>query len=866
MGSDGQPTVAVLPTKYVRGANNITDPADPIAELPIEEALFTAWDTDAHFVPYKVVGPDIDKYPRCNKTVLGQVREQGADIVMTALVLDYDNEDHAEWTRESLEEFIDKLTLLDEVFPLLWQFGYFYTTKHGARFVYILDEPCPVDKAEGHLRWLIAEFRRHGVEVDEACKDWTRLYRLPYVRREGTNPTWEEEVFEFLGDGKVTISVEDLGSIGRQKTQFGAVKVIDEEKPDFDKSIDLLTVTSRKTGREIQSKMVKEAKRILKGRECYNCLWEHELLAEEGSRNTTLHKYVGQAVGMLYPHKEDAYPFTMQDIYAFFLEPVMQLEPDDDTPDWTDVLWDHIQRCWAKEGSIASQRIVEEKRKEEAELSLMERVRDGMRKWCDAPPLHNINDDISMDYVRRNLIAQHKTSYYLMRSDGKYSDEPIMRDQLIPQIRQSGFDTIIETSRLLPQGEVALSPSQVMAHHGKVIQSVVAIPQVDGGYIDSMDSPSVLYQCAYRRNPHLKPEFNPYVDEWLHHLGDTDSGYDLIRRWIGWALAFEEGPICALSIVGAPGAGKKLLVEGLGECLERSVLATTRDLTSDTQYGLLESPFLVVNEGWPRAGSGKHPADQFRHFVGGDTILVNRKYEAPVEVRNPVRVIFTANNLDVVHMLTANRNMSPEDRRALASRILHLDVGDKASRYLEERGGMQYTGSEGNRWIRPDGGGESDYIVAKHFLWLHQQRDPREKGNRFLLEGNGDEKLIFDMRTQSGHTPIVIEVIIAMLNSPNTPDGIVLEEGRLWATVAEVVDYYRKHMPQSRERIRDRDVKEVFRGLVVEEPDGPTILPCRKSKGPLVWYELDPAVLLAAAQEGGRSCPKLQNITRKAHA
>jgi hypothetical protein len=861
--SPGQsrPLLAVLETKFIRGVNNLTEEPDQYLDLlPFEDALNEAYLTDAHFVPYAAVGPDGSievEMPRCNKPVLKDIRDAGGDIVMTALVLDYDNPDHQPWTRAMYKHFMELLSEVGETFSTVWEFTYFYTTKHGGRFIYVLEDPVPVDVGEEHLRWLIEEFCKHGIEVDRACGDWTRVYRLPFVKRNGVG-TWDDEIFEIIDDPDRRLNTEHLGRIESTfKQQYGMVRHIDEEMPDLDDAQDLLTKEGSR-GRRIQSDMAKKAKRLLKGRDCFPCLFEHKELAAEGSRNNTLHHYVGQVVSLLFGQG-----ITMEDIFALFLEPVLQLEPDRGTPDWTAVLWDQIQRCWAKEEASVAARQMEEEEREEDKRSKIERIRDGMREWCNAPDLHNTNDHVSMGFAVRHLIANCKGDYFIMKNDGYYEAAPFMHHQIIGQLRHMGLDDLIETTRVGRDGNVHTLPaSEIISNHCCFISKIVAEPEIDGAYVTDIQVPSAatLYQCSYRRNPNLKSLFNPSVDEWLRHLGGNEEGYNALCRWIAWALAFEEGATCALSIMGAPGAGKKMLIEGLSECLETPALADTDDLTSGNQYGLLESPFLSVNEGWPRLGQGLHPADQFRKLVSGDSFKVNRKYMAPVDVTNPVRIIFTANNLDVIHMLTANRNMSPEDREALSIRILHMDIKDKSSKWLSERGGMQYTGAPGQRWIRGDGGEPSDFIVARHFLWLYEKRHEYGRDSRLLVEGNGEEKLIFDMRTQSGHTPIVIEAIIQMLNSPNTPDGLVLQDGRLWATGAEVLKYYRKNMTDTGERLTGRGLQEVFRGLVVQEPEGPTILSHRKSMGELVWYELDVAVLLAAAQKGGWSCPKLQKV------
>ena len=116
-----------------------------------------------------------------------------------------------------------------------------------------------------------------------------------------------------------------------------------------------------------------------------------------------------------------------------------------------------------------------------------------------------------------------------------------------------------------------------------------------------------------------------------------------------------------------------------------------------------------------------------------------------------MRIVFTANDHDLLYELTGGKDMSPESRKATGDRLLHFDVGPEAGHYLQKLGGREFTEKEGARWIRgDDGGSKSNHVVAKHFLWLYDNRDEPNKRQRLLVMGNcgGCNHVMYDMMLQ----------------------------------------------------------------------------------------------------------------------
>lgn len=858
------PLVAILPDKFMKGASNLSDPVTSLIVTDFQTAFRSQYATDAHFITYVVTNQST--WPRLNKPVLPRIRMLNNDVLTTMVVLDYDNPNHQPWMPGQLEQFIGQLSDVAVSWPLAMRWTLFYTTKNGARLVYVLRNPVPADQSETRHEGLVKEFRQRGIHFgtrDGVVADWTRLFRLPNVTRD-TQQTWlmDPSVSEYIEQLDNRVDIEELPSAGDPKySEYAEIRQFDEPKPDREYSKSLLNAVNMGTGRMGNTEFYKAAKQRLKNRDCYACLFETKPLASVGSRGSTLLKFVGQAVALLY-YLEGTRP---EHIYALFLDPVLQFEPAPDVADWTDELWRFVGTCWAREESRAV--VAQKKAEEQAAVaaSLEENILMGMREWNRHPELYSPNVQVAVGYLERHMIASVGSTYYIIGSNGYYDPSPVTQTQLIASIRAKGLGGIMVTAAPNKDGMLVDRPIQhVISQYATVVQDIWAQPGVIGCTIDGIDTETATLKIpCYARNPELQPCYDKDVDAWLQSL--FGQHYDQGCKWIAWALAFEEGPICALSLAGSAGAGKKMLVQGLAECLKQPRLATAEDMVSNYSYGLLTSPFLIVNEGWPKSGNGRQPADQFRSLVSGDPMTVNRKFMAPVKISSAVRVIFTANNLDVIKMLCHKRELSPEDREALAVRLMHFDIGDGASQHLADLKGMRHTAKPGRRWIAPDGGGESNYIVAKHFLWLYETRLQRGNvGGRFLVEGNANQEVMFEMRTQGGSSPLVIEAVLKMLESKRPYPGLAVVNGRVFIVASVVLEYFRDQMAsKTREHMTAGMIQNVFRGIGSSTRVEAFTLKGQENLGRKRWHELDCEMLFKVAKTFGFPCTMLETVVKQ---
>ena len=198
--------VLVLPHKRVRGwRGDRAELGRSVQTFPVvtlKQALRSQYQTDAHFCPYYVVrkGQVIRRIPRMNREGLTAVVENGDQLLFSAVVIDVDDVvAHAE-SRDSgqsigaREEWRHEQDDLYGNLPqsLLSGMGR-YDTRGGYRLLWELDPHLEPKDYLDFVAALRRELRRNGIHADE-LRDWQRLYRLPFVNRDGKNQRLDAEL------------------------------------------------------------------------------------------------------------------------------------------------------------------------------------------------------------------------------------------------------------------------------------------------------------------------------------------------------------------------------------------------------------------------------------------------------------------------------------------------------------------------------------------------------------------------------------------------------------------------------------------------------------------------------------------------
>lgn len=204
-------TPILLPVFNPRTVKGFPDERAPrVSLIPIEDALVREWQEDAHFAAYTPSQPF-----RMTKAALTSGR---AVAYLSYLVFDIDAAAaHAEKTAATPEwraEVVKKLDGVSELVPGAFS----YETRGGLRLVARLKAPFHVASLTDAAAWRDFYHRsgallslRTGLECDASCADWTRPFRLPFVRRDGTDE--RRRTFGHAGSiGTWLVTADDLAT------------------------------------------------------------------------------------------------------------------------------------------------------------------------------------------------------------------------------------------------------------------------------------------------------------------------------------------------------------------------------------------------------------------------------------------------------------------------------------------------------------------------------------------------------------------------------------------------------------------------------------------------------------------------------
>ena len=820
----------------------------PFHTVRFGEVFTKVYDHDAFFVSYVVKNSwEEDEqsfvFPRLTNESARQLEEKGEDVLTTCLVLDLDFPKKSAWTRDKREE-------LDKVFNIVRPPTVVYPSKHGCRVIYRLVEPIHISQTRSCLELLGSEYFKAGCTwVDDACYNWGRLFRLMYVQRgkdselaEG-QPSWEEPYLD-IAPFELNLDVEiDFKDLNVQEVSRTTISVPDN-LPAFAPVEMPNPLHTKKDGRSLAT-YYKTARKALQGRECYRALFEEaeeNLFAEEGERDTTLQAYTGQVVSLLF-HNND-HTFTEQEVFSLFYEPVSGLESDAETPDWHARCWYLIQEFWHKEECKVAE-------VEHDETTAQEHFLNGVREWSgeDTIELFMGSTDEAIRFMEGKYIAFNGKSYFVMTPDGRFCPVSICKEQLPAVVRSLGMHrNLMPLTKATARGISPVTPQDLLDKHGMPVSQVIG-KVAEGNYVENLDDHDnrILVLKLFERKANLEPEWNDDVDDWLHMLGG--ERYKPLCEWVGHSLAFETNPIRALSIIGPPSIGKKVFVQGLAECVNTNRFSTSSDL-GKFRGNLLKSPFLNINEGFPQSfQSFEAPGTAIKNLMSGDSMRVEDKYQTPIWILNPLRIIFTANSYEILEDLVKNRDCPPSERISLEQRILNIHPDHRCADWLRGKGGLSFT----RGWIRGDGGQQSQYTVARHFLELHRRlhgdgQVPPVK--RFYMEGFPCPEIEKIFRRTSSRTSEIIEIVLFLITRPDRENGIETSgAGEIFVTPKRVLDASRTSSIVRRP-LTNKDVVEGLKNICVDGKKAETDQP-GANRVKFGWIELDPSLLLDFAVDYG---------------
>ena len=343
-----QTTVGVVPHTRVQSLGKALSQGNPVTfmdRMTLGEALEKHHDSPALFTDYYIDGEE--KLPRLAKKDEAWVTAKDRQVRVHSLAVDYDlpKTDGEKTPWADLEEAEEFLASLAEKIPDLWP-TVFYTTKHGARLIYVLTCPLTTSEAEQAYIKLLARLRESGIESDENTKDWTRLFVLPFATKfevdDAGNVTNEEKLWEnptiFCETYPDSVLVPDI-LLAFTPTQSKAAR--DDAPPDPKVCEKLREVNADKL------RMFTDAAGLSRSDKL------------RGALDGKLQTDKGRDTGLYFAAKDCAEALVLQtwagpELVFALLEPIaMVMSPDKAEPGkaWADVLWEKVCRTWDAEDS-----------------------------------------------------------------------------------------------------------------------------------------------------------------------------------------------------------------------------------------------------------------------------------------------------------------------------------------------------------------------------------------------------------------------------------------------------------------------------------------------------------------------------------
>ncbi len=361
----------------------------------------------------------------------------------------------------------------------------------------------------------------------------------------------------------------------------------------------------------------------------------------------------------------------------------------------------------------------------------------------------------------KRWIIQHGSAYFFW-VDGKYTCAK-SREELPLGINQYLAKAPIPRSKLGAKDKrIPLTDTEIIKNNGTLADKYECSLVASESFFD--DKTSTFVEALAPLRP-FTPANHPDVDAWLRALGNGNS--EKLLDWVAGVTQLNY-QCCALLLEGDSGAGKGLLASGLASLWSDSGPSSVDVITGNWNSALTQCPFILADEGLPNTYKGSIN-DLLRQAIGSSNITLQRKYLPSATIKGCTRLLMASNN---ANMLKGFDDIGPEDRIAIAQRILLVEVHDGKARSMLEALPVE----ERDAWAQ--------HKIAEHALYL---RDTRKitRGKRFLVEGAGTT-LTDRLTVSAGLASDLLELLVQTLNESKVKPSthVVIQPGRVLVSSA----------------------------------------------------------------------------------
>ena len=333
----------------------------------------------------------------------------------------------------------------------------------------------------------------------------------------------------------------------------------------------------------------------------------------------------------------------------------------------------------------------------------------------------------------RHWVIRHGNTFYFYLLDryvGPYSTEEASNAAQI-MLAPTRFKLTVASGR---GGSRPMTLNEMVDTYGAVADNVVANMALQKSHFDP--NTSTLYEAPCPMREEVQAQEHKEVAEWLFLLASKDKKvYEKLLDWMA-CLPKIEAPCAGLFLYGERGTGKSLLAHACSRLWTEEGPTELQDLAGAFNSKLAKCPVALGDEGPPTDFHGNPETMLLRRIIQEHSRTLRRKFLPDAVLQGAMRVVVTANNLQV--LIADGLNLTNSDIEAINERFLVVHVRDASARHY-----LNNLPKEKRREIT------HGTAIAEHALHLFETRKV-EYGHRLLVEGIPGSDLELQMATSTG--------------------------------------------------------------------------------------------------------------------
>lgn len=730
--------ITVFPDKFSKAYKGL--PVRPgaltVGKSGSPDLLLDRYQTDAHFVCYSV--PGRSGIYRQAKAAVSAYLDRPEDMpFMHMMAFDLDLPGHRKWIDG---DHIDNELFLNSVSEYLRGNPDFfegcgaYATRGGLRILVQLQNPVPVSHADSLLSQALDRISDMP-GLDKTCKDWTRMFRVPYCLRDGEEQDWTRIIGPpTLPTAPTSWSPRHLvaGATPLPGREFGG------DAPPLD------TAPKRPTKTDLKGLDEKWMRILTKG---------YPLETRAGERHAAILECALALSSALGPKSP---------IEVFVPMQASLVAMGDLSRFWGEA-WKLC--CWVVGHSVAQDELVEEARREAAveQKSFLSRLAEHM--GCD---VHR---------AAQSLLVWAGGAFWCLDPETMEYVGPYRRENLSAGLR----DYLIEFT------DPNAPASKVLADIGSVAMD---LRYHYGGksYLDlERDTLMISHANVVQPEPVFHRDVDRYLDLWA-----LDDGTNPLKAWLSRIWDVDKA-CAALFLMTGPRTGKSLIATLVSGATSGAYVPFD-ELSGDFNSSLRKSWVVWADEGIEF--NRKSPANVLRRLTGTHDHGINVKYQDATQVEGYLRVILTGNNDTLLRFQGA---LNEDDIHALAERVVFLAPTAEAQRdmvaYLQNLRdgycrdlGIDPRAPKAPNYIEDIWKGKHRFL--EHCAWLRDNYDFK-RGRRFVVEGT-ESDWSKGLRTRHGVQSALVSVLCRACAEDSNP-VVYLADGNVYVhgpSLQELWDVY----------------------------------------------------------------------------